>query len=49
VALVSCHKDVISFVLSGIQGDCKVTVENGLEQRQIQNRGRNAKLLLFFS
>jgi hypothetical protein len=41
---VPCHKDVISSVLSGIQGDCK---ENGLEQRQIQNGGRDAKLLLF--
>jgi hypothetical protein len=27
VALVCCHKDVISSVLSGIQGDCKVTAE----------------------
>jgi hypothetical protein len=25
--LVPCHKDVISSVLSGIQGDCKVTVK----------------------
>jgi hypothetical protein len=27
VALVLCHKDVISSVLFGIQGDYKVTVE----------------------
>jgi hypothetical protein len=39
-----CHKDVITSVLSGIQSDCE---ENGLEQRQIQNGGRDAKLLLF--
>jgi hypothetical protein len=44
VALVPCQKDVISSVLSGIQGDCK---ENGLEQIQIQNGGKDVKLLLF--
>jgi hypothetical protein len=42
-----CLEDVISSVLSGIQGDVKVTAKNGLEQRQIQNGGRDAKLLLF--
>jgi hypothetical protein len=26
-APVNCHKDIISFVLFGIQGDCKVTVK----------------------
>jgi hypothetical protein len=31
---VPCHKDVISSVPSGLQGDCK---KNGLEQKQIQN------------
>jgi hypothetical protein len=37
------YEDVISPVLSEVQGDCKVTA-----QRQIQNGGRDAKLLLFF-
>jgi hypothetical protein len=32
MALIPCHKDFISSVLSGIQGDCKGV----LEQRQIQ-------------
>jgi hypothetical protein len=27
VAPVHCHKDIISFVPFGIQGDCKVTVK----------------------
>jgi hypothetical protein len=40
---VHFHKDVISSVLSGTQGDCK---ENGLEQRKIQNGGRDTKLLV---
>jgi hypothetical protein len=47
VAPVHCHKDIISFVLFGIQGDCKVTKENGLQQRQIQNGDRGAKFFLF--
>jgi hypothetical protein len=34
VVSVSCHEDVISSVFSEIQGDCKVTAEIGLEQRQ---------------
>jgi hypothetical protein len=46
VAPVHCHKDIISFVLSGIQGDCNCK-ENGLEQRQIQNGDKDAKLVLF--
>jgi hypothetical protein len=44
VAPVHCHKDIISFVLCGNQGDCK---EKGLEQRQIQNGDRDANLFLF--
>jgi hypothetical protein len=44
----SYHIDVISSILSGIQGDFKATAKRmALEQRQIQNRGRDAKLLLF--
>jgi hypothetical protein len=31
-------------VFLGIQGDCK---ENGLEQRLLQNEGKDAKFLLF--
>jgi hypothetical protein len=39
--------DCYSFVLSEIQGDCKVTVREWLEQRQIQNEDNDAKLFLF--
>jgi hypothetical protein len=44
VAPVHCHKDITSFVLYGIQGDCK---RNGLDQRQIQNGDKDVKLFLF--
>jgi hypothetical protein len=37
VVSVPCCEDVISFILPGIQSDCK---ENDLEQRQIQNGGQ---------
>jgi hypothetical protein len=44
---VPCCKDLTSFVFSGIQGDCKVTTKNGLEQGQILNGGKDVKFLLF--
>jgi hypothetical protein len=44
--VLPCHKNVTSSVLSGIQGDHKMTVKR-MQRRQIQNRGRDAKLLLF--
>jgi hypothetical protein len=47
VATVHCHKDIVNFVLFGIQGDCKVTKENSLEQGQTQNEDKDAKLFLF--
>jgi hypothetical protein len=48
VTLLPCHKDVTSFILFGIQGKVSLQSEckkNGLEQRQTQNGGRDAKLL----
>jgi hypothetical protein len=44
MAPVHCHKDIISFVLFGIQVNYK---DNGLQQRQIQNGDKDGKLFLF--
>jgi hypothetical protein len=44
---VPCHKDVISTVLSGIQGDCKVIVKRMAQSKDRYKMETDAKLFLF--
>jgi hypothetical protein len=47
--LVPCHRDVISSVLSGIQGDCKVTVKRMAETDTKWRQGCQASPVFNFS
>jgi hypothetical protein len=48
IVSVPCHKDIINSVLPGIQKHCKVTAKRMAYSRQIQNEGRDTKLLSCF-